>query len=73
MVEAVDGDILLNFSIDRIAKEAAKAASTLVVCNHVPTAQEVLGHSRTKWEAVRKKGQKRHRERAAMFRATERQ
>jgi hypothetical protein len=47
-VKAVDGDILSNSSIDRIAKEAAKAASTLVVCNHVPTAQEVLGHSRTK-------------------------
>ena len=40
-VEAVDGDILSNSSIDRIAKEAAKAASTVVVCNHVPTAQEV--------------------------------
>jgi hypothetical protein len=43
MVEAVDGDILLNFSIDRIAIEAAKAASILVVCNHVFTAQKVYG------------------------------
>jgi hypothetical protein len=41
MVEAVDGDILSNSSIDRIAKEAAKAASTLVVCNHELTTQKV--------------------------------
>ena len=41
MVKAVDGDILLDSSIDRIAKEASKAASILVVCNHVLTAQKV--------------------------------
>ena len=41
MVKAVDGDILLNSSIDGITKEATKAAPTLVVCNYVLTAQRV--------------------------------
>jgi CRISPR-associated endonuclease/helicase Cas3 len=38
-VEVVGGNILSN--IDRIARDAEKAQSTLVICNHVPTAQEV--------------------------------
>jgi CRISPR/Cas system-associated endonuclease/helicase Cas3 len=41
MVEAVDEDILLNSSIDQMAKGAPKAASTPVVCNYVLTAQNV--------------------------------
>lgn len=35
----MDGNIMSN--IDLIVKEAEKANSTLVVCNHVPTAQQV--------------------------------
>lgn len=38
-VEAVGGNIVSN--IDLIVKEAEKARSTLVVCNHVPTAQKM--------------------------------
>lgn len=38
-VEAVGGNILSN--IDLIAREAEKVRSTLVVCNHVRTAQKV--------------------------------
>jgi CRISPR-associated endonuclease/helicase Cas3 len=37
--EIMDGNIMSN--IDLIIKEAEKASSTLVVCNHVPTAQQV--------------------------------
>jgi CRISPR-associated endonuclease/helicase Cas3 len=40
-VEAVPGNILMESSIGMIAREAAKARSTLVVCNHVVTAQQV--------------------------------
>jgi CRISPR-associated endonuclease/helicase Cas3 len=36
---SIDGDILSN--IDLIVEETKKAMSTLVVCNHVPTAQQV--------------------------------
>lgn len=39
ILETVDGDILSN--IDLIAKAEEKAQSILVVCNHVPTAQDV--------------------------------
>jgi len=39
ILEVKDGDILSN--IDFIVKEADKAGSTLVICNHVPTAQLV--------------------------------
>ena len=60
-VEAVDGNILSN--IDLIAREAENAQSTLVVCNHVPTAQEVYRVLREKikghgpiTQPVRKKG-----------------
>lgn len=35
----IDGDILSN--VDLIVRDAEKTNSTLVVCNHVPTAQEV--------------------------------
>lgn len=35
----IDGNILS--SIDLVAREAERAKSTLVVCNHVPTAQQV--------------------------------
>lgn len=45
-VESVGGNILSN--IDLIAREAEKARSTLVVCNHVPTAQEVYRALRNK-------------------------
>ncbi len=38
-VEIIDGNIISN--IDLIIKEAEKAHSTLVICNHVPTAQKV--------------------------------
>jgi len=38
-IEPVDGDIMDN--IDLIARQSANAKSTLVVCNHVTTAQEV--------------------------------
>lgn len=44
--EIMDGNIMSN--IDLIAKEAEKANSTLVVCNHVPTAQQV-------YEEIRKR------------------
>jgi CRISPR-associated endonuclease/helicase Cas3 len=40
-VEAVPGNILRESSINMIAKEATKARSTLVVCNHVDTALQV--------------------------------
>lgn len=35
----VDGDILTN--VDLIVRESDKVNSTLVICNHVPTAQQV--------------------------------
>jgi len=38
-IEVVGGNILSN--IDLIAKEAEKTQSTIVVCDHVPTAQKV--------------------------------
>jgi CRISPR-associated endonuclease/helicase Cas3 len=47
-VEAVQGNILTN--IDMIAREAEKAHSTLVVCNHVPTAQRVY---RLLWNRIK--------------------
>jgi CRISPR-associated endonuclease/helicase Cas3 len=40
-LEIVDGNTLSHSNIDLIVKEATKVASTLVVCNHVPTAQKV--------------------------------
>jgi CRISPR/Cas system-associated endonuclease/helicase Cas3 len=40
-VEAVPGNILMVSSIGMIDTEAAKASSTLVVCNHVDTALQV--------------------------------
>jgi CRISPR-associated endonuclease/helicase Cas3 len=39
ILESVDGNILDN--IDLIVREADKAKSTLVICNHVATAQQV--------------------------------
>ena len=45
-VKAVDGNILYNIPL--IVKEAAKASSTLVVCNHVDTAQQVYRHLKDK-------------------------
>jgi len=39
VIEAIDSNIIGN--IDLIAREAEKARSTLVICNHVPTAQAV--------------------------------
>jgi CRISPR-associated endonuclease/helicase Cas3 len=39
IIEIVDGNVLSN--IDLIVRETEKANSTLVICNHVPTAQEV--------------------------------
>ena len=40
-IEPVDGDILSPSNIELITKEATKAASILVVCNHVLTAQKL--------------------------------
>ncbi|MGB8936253.1 MAG: CRISPR-associated helicase Cas3' [Candidatus Nitrosopolaris sp.] len=45
-VEAIDGNILYNIQV--ITREAAKAGSTLVVCNHVYTAQQAYGHLKDK-------------------------
>jgi CRISPR-associated endonuclease/helicase Cas3 len=45
-VEPVVGNVLSN--IDLIAREAEKTQSTLVVCNHVPTSQEVYRALRDK-------------------------
>ncbi|HXG74114.1 MAG TPA: CRISPR-associated helicase Cas3' [Candidatus Nitrosotenuis sp.] len=44
--EIIGGDIMSN--IDLIVKEAEKARSTLVVCNHVPTAQQVYAEIRNR-------------------------
>jgi CRISPR-associated endonuclease/helicase Cas3 len=45
-VEAIDGNILDNIPV--ITRETAKASSTLVVCNHVYTAQQVYEHLKDK-------------------------
>lgn len=44
--EIIDGNIMSN--IDLIVREAEKASSTLVVCNHVPTAQQVYAEIRNR-------------------------
>ena len=41
VIEIVNGHILDTENIKLIIQEARKAISTLVVCNHVPTAQAV--------------------------------
>jgi CRISPR-associated endonuclease/helicase Cas3 len=38
---AIDDDILLPANIDFIARKTEEANSTLIVCNHVPTAQQI--------------------------------
>ena len=47
-IETVPGTILDN--IDLIAKESKKAESTLVVCNHIPTAQQAYEKLKDKVE-----------------------
>lgn len=42
--EIIDGNVMSN--IDLIIREAEKANSTLVVCNHVPTSQQVYDEIR---------------------------